>query len=212
MRAGYGASTLPFPDNRYAFNFPVKQNNAGSAANAFQPAGSMAAGFPAPVFVDIPDNGVIPATGALLNATYDFIPTGLHEATLHSWNVAFQRQLPWNLTGEVAYVGNRGADMVMDVDTNASLIPGSGNVGRPQFAQFNRTGTKRVRTNDGKSEYNAMQIKVDRRFKDGILVTNSYTLGRGWDYVSENTSIATPMDFEQELGAIRTSIACTTMC
>ena len=29
VRAGYGASTIPFPDNRYAFNFPVKQNNSG---------------------------------------------------------------------------------------------------------------------------------------------------------------------------------------
>ena len=42
-----------------------------------------------------------------------------------------------------------------------------------------------------------MQIKVDRRFKNGILVSNSYTLGRGWDYVSENNSIATPMDFSK---------------
>src|SRR5262249_39552075 len=25
VRAGYGASAIPFPDNRYAFNFPVKQ-------------------------------------------------------------------------------------------------------------------------------------------------------------------------------------------
>ena len=85
----------------------------------------------------------------------------------------------------------------MDVDVNASIVPGLGNAGRPQFAQFNRTGTTRKRTNDGKSEYNAMQIKVDRRFKNGILVSNWYTLGRGWDYVSENNSIATPMDFDK---------------
>src|SRR5262249_13169298 len=26
VRAGYGASAIPFPDNRYAFTFPVKQN------------------------------------------------------------------------------------------------------------------------------------------------------------------------------------------
>ena len=46
VRAGYGASTIPFPDNRYAFNYPVKQNYTGSAANGFQRAGSMAAGLP----------------------------------------------------------------------------------------------------------------------------------------------------------------------
>ena len=39
-------STIPFGDNTYAFNFPVKQNNQFTAANAFvPPAGvSMAAG------------------------------------------------------------------------------------------------------------------------------------------------------------------------
>jgi outer membrane receptor protein involved in Fe transport len=197
VRAGYGASTIPFPDNRFAFNFPVKQNNSGSATNGFQNAGAMVQGFPAPVFVDIPSDGIIPATGTLLNATYDYIPTGLHEATLHSWNVAFQRELPWDFTGEIAYIGNRGVDLVMDVDLNASMVAGSGNAGRPQFAEFNRTGTTRTRTNDGKSEYNALQVKVDRRFRNGILITNSYTLGRGYDYVSENNGIRTPMDYSK---------------
>ena len=54
------------------------------------------------------------------------IPNDLHEATLHSWNVAFQRQLPFLLTADIAYVGNRGVDLVMDVDSNASLVYGIG--------------------------------------------------------------------------------------
>ena len=85
----------------------------------------------------------------------------------------------------------------MDVDTNSSLIYGSGNVGRPQFAPFNRTGTNRVRTNDGKTDYHSMQVKLDRRFRNGLLLNNSYTLGRARDYVNENTTISTPLDFEQ---------------
>ncbi len=200
VRAGYGASTIPFPDNRYAYNFPVKQNNSGVAANGFSNAGSMANGFPAPVFVNIPSDGIIPATGTLLNALYDYIPSGLHEGTLQSWNVAYQRQLPWNLTAEAAYIGNRGVDLVMDVDKNAALIEGIGNPGRPQFAAFKRTGTTRTRTNDGKSQYNALQVKVDRRFKDGILISNSYTLAKALDYVSENTGILTPIDYQKSWG------------
>src|SRR5262249_45839634 len=161
-------------DNRYAFTFPVKQNYQGSVANGFQRAGSMAAGFPAPVFAAIPGDGVIPAAGALLNSTYDVIPPGLHEATLHSWNVAYQREFPHGFSADVAYVGNRGVDLVMDLDTNASMIYGSGNVGRAQFAPFNRTGTSRTRTNLGKSKYHGLQMKLDRRFQNGFLVTNSY--------------------------------------
>ncbi len=143
LRAGYGASTIPFPDNRYAFNYPVKQTYAGTAVNGFQPAGSMATGFPAPALLDIPSSGIIPVSGSLTNATFDVIPNTLHEGTLRSWNVAYQRQLPYLLTADVAYVGNRGDDLVMDVDTNASLIYGSGNNGRPEFSTaFPRTGTQ----------------------------------------------------------------------
>jgi hypothetical protein len=195
VRAGYGASAIPFPDNRYAFAFPVKQNYSGSAANGFQRAGTMATGFPAPVLANIPSDGVIPVSGSLLNSLYDVIPPGLHEGTLHSWNVAFQRQLPYGFTADVAYVGSKGVNLVADLDTNASLVYGSGNAGRPQFAQFNRTGTNRTRTNFGKSRYNGLQIKVDRRFMNGLLVTNSYTLGQSRDLAQENGGIGTPIDF-----------------
>jgi hypothetical protein len=195
VRAGYGSSTIPFPDNRFAFAFPVKQNFSGTAANNFQAQGSMAAGFPAPVLANIPADGLITPTGTLLNSTYDIIPSDLREGTLQSWNVAFQRQLPHGLSADIAYVGSRGVNLVADLDTNASLIYGSGNVGRPQFAPFNRTGANRVRTNDGKSRYNGLQMKVDRRFMNGLLVTNSYTLGRSKDLAQENTGIGTPIDF-----------------
>jgi hypothetical protein len=195
MRAGYGASTIPFPDNRYAFNFPVKQNYSGSAANGFQRAGSMAQGFPAPVLVSIPSDGIIPVAGNLLNSTFDVISPDLHEGTLRSWNVAFQRQLPFSLTADIAYVGSEGVDLVMDLDTNAGLVYGLGNAGRPQFAQFNRTGTSRTRVNDNKSRYKALQVKLDRRFRNGLLITNSYTLGRSMDLANENTGISTPIDY-----------------
>ena len=39
-------------------------------------------------------------------------------------------------------------------------------------------------------------MKVDRRFRNGLMITNSYTLSRSKDYVNENTGIGTPIDFE----------------
>jgi hypothetical protein len=201
VRAGYGASFIPYPDNRFAFNYPVKQNYNGSAANGFQNAGSMAAGFPAPALLAIPSNGVISIAGtALQNATLDVIPVGLKEGTLQSWNVAYQRQLPFLLSADIAYVGNRGVDLVMDVDRNAALVYGAGNAGRPQFATFNRTGSSRERTNLGNSRYHGMQVKVDRRFRNGLMITNSYTLSRSKDFTNENTNIGTPIDFSKSWG------------
>ena len=66
----------------------------------------------------------------------------------------------------------------MDVDTNASMVYGSGNNGRPHSRRFNRTGDIRTRTNDNKSTYNGLQMKIDRRWQNGLLLTNSYTLSQ----------------------------------
>jgi hypothetical protein len=44
-----------------------------------------------------------------------------------------------------------------------------------------------------------MQVKVDRRMRGGLLVTNSYTLGRAYSYSNGDGSatIRTPADFER---------------
>src|SRR4029077_151236 len=93
LRAGYGVSTLPFPDNAYVYNYPVKQNNVFQPANNFAVAGSMRAGFPDQVFVQIPANGIIDASPAVLrNAAYFHARPDQHEGSLHSFNVAIQRE------------------------------------------------------------------------------------------------------------------------
>src|SRR5581483_11582905 len=126
IRAGYGSSTAPFGDNSYAYNFPVKQNNVLSSANAFVTpvGGSMANGFPAPALANIPSNGIIDITNdsRLKNGGYFYIPPTLKEGILHSWNVAYQRELPWNFTAEVAYVGNHGQDIINRLDLNAATV------------------------------------------------------------------------------------------
>src|SRR5262249_36532758 len=53
-RGGFGVSIIAFPDNRYAYNFPVKQNNTFQPPNTFGVAGSMANGFPPPVTAQVP--------------------------------------------------------------------------------------------------------------------------------------------------------------
>ncbi len=215
IRAGYGVSTAPFADNSYAYNFPVKQNNVFNAANAFvPPAGmSMAVGFPAPAVANIPQNGVIDvgSDARLRNQQYFVISEDLKEGMLHSWNVAFQRELGWNFTGEIAYVGNRGQDIIHRLDLNASLTPGraadgsplgsNDNAGRPQFAQFQRTGTTTAFL-PYKTTYNSMQLKLDRRWKNNFLITNSYTLGKGMSYGNgdSNGDVSTPADIELSWG------------
>jgi hypothetical protein len=201
LRGGYGVSTLPFPDNAYVYNYPVKQNNVFNAPNNFAPAPrSMSTGFPDPVFVQIPSNGIVDASPPVLrNAAYFHVRPDTHEGSLHSFNIAFQRELPSRFTLDVAYVGNRGHDVQTRYNENAATVVGlPGNNGRPLFLPFGRSADVETWTGT-KTEYNSLQAKLDRRFSGGLLVTSSYTLGRGWSYVDgdSNTGILTPADFER---------------
>ena len=200
VRGGYGVSTIPFPDNSYAYNFPVKQNNVFNAPNNFAAAGSMKNGFPDPIVTQIPSTGLIDASPtALRNASYFHVPSSLHEGSLHSWNIAYQRELPSRFTMDIAYVGNRGHSIPTQFNENAATVLGlPGNAGRPLFAPFNKSAdvTTWIPT---KSLYHSLQTKLDRRFNNGFLLTSSYTLGRGWSYNTgdSNSGIPTPADIER---------------
>jgi hypothetical protein len=201
VRGGFGASTTPFPDNRYAFNYPVKQNNSYSAPNNYSAAGAMAAGFPAPTVLTIPDNGIVAADTAFLRSqSFQYVPNDLQQGTLYSWNAAFQRQLIWGLTGEVAYVGNMSNDVLNRINLNAGMVVGAGIAGQPLFAQYGKTASVENLAWKGKTRYNGLQLKLDRRFRNGWLVTNSYTYSRARDYANDNGGPSTPADPELSWG------------
>ncbi len=199
-RAGFGTTIVPFPDNRYAYNFPVKQTNVSTAPNSFAPAGRMASGFGPPDIFPIPDSGIVDASiPQLRNAQLFYVQPDLKEAKLHSWNVAFQRMLPRNLVGEVAYVGNVGRGILhADWNINAGMVLGADNAGRPFNQRFGRTANVNswLATN---TNYHSMQAKLDRRFRNGFLLTTSYTLARAINYSEEN-GVATPADLERSKG------------
>jgi hypothetical protein len=200
VRAGYGMSIIPFPDNQYAYNFPVKQNNQFEPPNSFSPAGRMEQGFPAPITAVIPPDGVIPTNTTLLRSQqYNVVPLDLSEGKIHAWNVAFQRQLPWKFAGELAYVANRSRGVLGRLELNAGLVPGLDNAGRPAFAPFGRTASSTgwMRTN---TRYDSLQVKLDRRFSNGLLWTNSYTLARAKDYVNDNGTVGTPANIQLSYG------------
>src|SRR5205823_4786856 len=199
----YGLSTLPFPDNSYAYSFPVKQNTVFNAANSFQPAGSMKTGFPDPAVAAIPANGIIDASvGVLRSGAFFHVRPDMHDGSLHTYNVAFQRELPGRLTFDVAYVGNRSDNVQTQFNENAATAIGAPannvNLFRPLFVPFGKTADVTVWI-PTKERYNSLQMKLDRRFSDGLLVTTSYTLGKGLSYTNgdSNSVIATPADVQR---------------
>lgn len=182
VRSGFGISYLFRDTSQY--NFPSNQVSELDAPNAYQPAGSMVVGFPAPILLPIPSNGII--TNAPVNLTYAVMPKDLVHGHIQSWNLAVQRQLPASFTVEAAYVGNHGVDDPVTIQLNRGLIIGAGAAGQPLNQAFGRKAST-TSIIGVSTHYNSLQIKLNRRFSHGLQITTSYTYSRSIDYCSDRT-------------------------
>ena len=199
VRAGFGISWIPFPDNKYAWdNFPVKQSNAYNALNSYGQAqsapgvyGAMSTGFPAPASAAIPSNGVILAnTPQLISQNIaSSVPLDYHEGYIEAWNLAVQRQLPKNFTLEAAYVANHTVRAPVSYNVNAGMTFNTGAAGRPLYQKFAKNADVLLRYMGFSNNYNSLQVKLDRRFSGGFLMTTAYTYGKALGYAPESSGL-----------------------
>lgn len=192
VRAGFGISYTPFPDNSYAYNFPVRANNAFNPAvatygPAVLPNGQPATfqnGFPALIQPVIPSNGII--TNPTLASNYFVVNQNFKNPYVESWNLAVQHTLPWRFVLDVAYVGNHAVDTVVNYNLNAATVVGLGNAGLPEFPTFGRTASTNLLFAGYSSSYHALQVKFDRKFSNGFTTTTAYTFGKGMGFQTDD--------------------------
>jgi len=203
IRTGFGISYTPFPDNTYAYNYPVRSNNAYNPVGAgFGPAvladgvtpATFQAGFPAPVPVAVPSSGIIPVGKSLASQNFFVIPQNYLNPYVESWNFAIQQGLPWHFTLDTAYVGNHGVRIPGQYNLNAGYVPGAGTAGQPEYTMTDpNTGLHEKRTAAAtefwqgfSSSYNGLQVKLNRQFNNGLLVTTAFTWAKGMDYQTDD--------------------------
>jgi hypothetical protein len=196
FRGGFGMSYIPFPDNKLAWdNYPVKQSNSYTSLNSYGQAqsapgvyGSLSTGFPAPLIVSIPSSGLIVGNtpGLLAQNINSAIPLHYREGYIESWNVALQRELPKSFSIEAAYVGNHTVRAPVAYNVNAGMVFNGGAAGRPLYAAFGKNADVLMRYAGYSNAYDSLQVKVDRRFTGGVMVTLGYTYGKAMGYSSED--------------------------
>jgi hypothetical protein len=190
IRTGFGISY--FPRRMGQTNYPILQNNGYPSANAFvSSAVTMTTGFPLFVPVPIPADGVI--QNAPLTSSYGITQRDLASPYVQSWNFAIQRALPFKLALDIAYVGNKGVNNQTNYNLNASMIPGSGNNGRPLFQRFGKTADANVPVGSS-TWYNGLQVKLDRRVGGSLFLTTAYTFSKGLNYADDDGGFATNMN------------------
>ncbi len=187
IRAGYGMST---DSNNWRFfrnNWPLVSNADLRGASDFVPAASLhpltlapypglGVGIPAAVVPDLSSGNVpLPNNTGIGGAT---IPFDFNRGYTHSYNLTFQRELPWGFVGEAAYVGNRAIRFLTNENINAAPV-GGGNAGRPLRVQFGKDwGDVGCLCPDTNSYYDALQSKLTRRLSDGFSMGVAYTFSK----------------------------------
>jgi outer membrane receptor protein involved in Fe transport len=197
IRAGFGISYQPFEDNTYAYNFPVKQNNSFNSLSSYGPAilpdGSPATfekGFPPPLVAQTPASGIIPVNTPLLkNQSYFVIPKNYLDPYIESWNITYERALPGQLALNVGYVGNRGVHAPLQYNLNAVNDPafiGKGSAGQPYNQAYGIKSSITMYFAQVASDYNSLQVSLNRHFTSGVTLTTSYTYGKALGFAEEN--------------------------
>ncbi len=116
-------------------------------------------------------------------------PPQLQHTYMHQYSLAVQTQLMRNLSVEVAYVGNKTVHgQLISVPDNVP-DPGPGTIqtrrAYPQWGEFFQGLT------NGSASYNALQVKIEKRYSNGFQVLASYAYSKCLDNGSnQNPPIA----------------------
>jgi hypothetical protein len=183
IRAAYGISY--YRDNFGANggslerNHPFFQQIVLDTPDQFTPFRSLSDGLPG--FTPVP---LMPTIAPPAGFAVFYIPPDDRPNKAQMFNVGVQRQLPWTSVLEVAYVGTRGSNIFRSRNINVPL-PGPGNLNqrRPYFNLVPNITEISQRSGDGKSWYDALQAKLDKRFSGGLQALISYTYSRSEDTV-----------------------------
>ncbi len=97
------------------------------------------------------------------------------------WNFTLQKQLPWNLIWETAYVGSIGIHLWGQTEANQPLTNGPGAVAaRRPLAQYTVASIKAFGPWNI-STYEGMSSRLEKRFSNGVSFVASFTHGRAID-------------------------------
>ncbi len=153
-----------------------------------------------------------PATAVGASVTTAF--RDLETPYAHMWNVSLQRELPWRMIGEAAYVGTTHQKLWVNLSRNAvpsdalslgtaldALVPnpffGIIRTGDSLLTAANTrasqllkpyphyAGVTRFRDSQGESWYKGVTVRLEKRADKGLTYQIAYTLSREEDTVPE---------------------------
>ena len=189
-----------------------QQTNAPGASNNYAPAFNLGpggylstlpgviTGAPAGVFPPIPANGQLPLLGPTNSAQPYVRPTSQTLPAIGVWNLTVQQQIGKNSSLEMAYIGNVGRHGFAGDGPSYNVNQQFANGTYPFAGRFTypgyidpatgktltccTTGINNYLGNNANSSYNALQVKFNQNFSNGLQFITHFTWSRALHYDS----------------------------
>ena len=197
VRGGFGTSFVHFQragsGNLLMINGPQVITAVVSQSNPTAPAFR-------PTEAGYPEGITDPSTFNSLLANVTYVPRDHQDAEVHSWFLAVQREVYHGALVDVAYVENRGRNMLLFANYNqASPNNAQGSLPLAARRPIPEWGDITYAFDGGKSEYRALQLRFESRLKFGLVLLSSFTWSRALDNAAgplegANGDIPTPQD------------------
>jgi hypothetical protein len=203
LRAGYGIF--------YAFVRGQAMNNIssnqpfGASLSVTEPSGGLTnpysnGGDPFPF---------IPPTTSVEKSTFAFDPPltlnvwapSFRDGRIQQWNLNIQQQVhDWIFT--IAYVGSVGEHLFLETQQNPAVYGAPGATEQDRRVYAPNFGSITSQYSGGHSNYNSMQLSVNRRLSHGLTLLANYTWSKSMDNGSIDDAIApfNPFDLATNRG------------
>lgn len=90
----------------------------------------------------------------------------------HQFDIQYQHELWKDTAVSIGYVGNRGRNLVVYYDPNSNVV------GQPDRPRPYQNLSVTVRDDIGRSAYDSLQVKLEKRMTDGLQYLAAYTYSR----------------------------------
>jgi hypothetical protein len=196
IRSGYGVSYIHFNrmggENLLSFNGP----HVVGVNITQQPSQGLCAPTSAPTTCfrttqqGYPEGLTVPANFNPLNVRVNYIPKDNPTGSVQSWHASVQREILPNLLVDIGYVGNKSSNIMILGDYNQARPNGPSENASLQ-ARRPIQGFQEIQAawGGGKGDYHALQLKVERRYSQGLYLLNSFTYSRARDNASGHLEV-----------------------
>lgn len=111
-----------------------------------------------------------------------YIPGDNRTGYVQSWHFTVQRELAHNLLFDIAYVGNHSVGLTILTDANQALPNALGqNLTVQQRRPIQNFAGIEMAYDGGFGSYNALQLKLEKRYSSGLYLINSFTWSKAID-------------------------------